>query len=127
MSLLINPGSHIGEPGEGWTNTYPTALATAQEWLSHMAAEGLSDVELLPSEDTPREGRWTFWFHHKVTDVAVALETHGIDDVDAYEKRHIFTPRVYWNGSSTGSPELENFRAEGFEPVQTYRRTGGAS
>jgi hypothetical protein len=54
------------------------------------------------------------------------LEHHGIDDLQAYEKQHIFTPRVYWDGSSCANPKIEDFAAEGFEPVITYRVAGEA-
>lgn len=128
-TILINPGSRIGEsePGGGWTNTYTTALHTAHEWLARIHADGMTDVELLPSEDTPREGRWTFRFRHTVTSAVVELKTHGIDNQDAYERQHLFAPRVYWRGSSTSDPQLEDFAADGFELVRTYRPRGGAS
>lgn len=123
MTVLINPGSRIGTPGQGWANTYETALASARQWLETMHAEGLTDVELLPS--TPAEandGRWRFQFRHKVTGTVVDLETHGIDRLDTYEKQHVCTPRVYWNGSSTSSPDLEDFAADGYVPLRTFRR-----
>src|ERR1035441_7477049 len=100
MTMIINPGSHIGGPGEGWTNTVETARATAVYWLSTMRATGMTDVGLLDGE-TEREGRWVFTFRHAITGTTVELEIHGIDNVAAYEKKHIFAPRAYWNGSST--------------------------
>ena len=121
MTILFNPGSHIGETQEGWTNTYETARAEAERWLAQMHAEGMTDVQLLPDGSGPDEGRWTFTFVHQVTGVEVELETHGISDVDAYCKKHIFTPRVYWDGGSSSTPQLEDFVAPGFEPVRTYR------
>jgi hypothetical protein len=119
MTLLINPGSHIGEPGDGWTNTVETARAEAARWLAGMHSDGLSGVELLDGE-TEREGRWVFTFRHAVTGKCVELETHGIDNVEAYEKERIFTPRIYWNGSSCSNPELEHFAADGFTAVRTF-------
>ena len=121
MTLIINPGSRIGEPGEGWTNTYETARGYAENWLAKMHAEGMTDVELLDGA-TEREGRWAFTFRHAVTGAIVKLEIHGIDNVSAYEKRHLFAPRVYWDGSSTSNPELENFTAPGFMAVRTFKR-----
>jgi hypothetical protein len=120
MTLIINPGSRIGKPGNGWTNTAATALAHAKDWLTRMHAEGMADVELLDGE-IEREGRWTFTFRHAVTGKTVELEMHGIDDVPAYEREHIFAPRVYWNGSSTANPELDDFATPGFEVVRTFR------
>jgi hypothetical protein len=120
MTVLINPGSHIGEPGNGWTNTEATARAEAERWLARIHADGMTDVELLDGA-TEREGRWEFGFRHKVTGTCVKLETHGIDNMAAYERERIFTPRVYWNGSSTSNPELEHFAAPGFVAVYTFR------
>jgi hypothetical protein len=123
MTMIINPGSHIGEPGEGWTNTVETARATAVYWLSTMRATGMTDVGLLDGE-TEREGRWVFTFRHAITGTTVELEIHGIDNVAAYEKKHIFAPRAYWNGSSTANPELEHFAAPGFVAVRTFKAMG---
>ena len=128
MTILINPGSGpVTEQGEGWTNTYEGAIAEAERWHQRMVDDGFGhDVELL-SQDDPieRGGRWVFHFRHRVTGVVVELETHGIDDMDAYMRRHIFGARVYWNGSSCSSPELDDWAAPGF--VQTFRAEGGAS
>lgn len=126
MSVIVNPGSDIPDPvsGEGWTNTYGGALAQAWEWHARMVAEGLGhDVELL-RPGRPCKGdsaRWRFEFRHKVTGVVVALDTHGISDIEKYRKSHVFYPRVYWNGSSSGEPELEDFAEKGFEPYQSFR------
>lgn len=127
MSILINPGSHIGTDGDGWTNTEATARRKAAEWLERMQADGICDVELLPDAVAAGEGRWSFKFLHTITGTVVWLEIDGIDNYDAYCKRHIFSPRVYWNGSSIGEPQIEDFAAEGFEVVKTLRPTGGAA
>jgi hypothetical protein len=119
MTLLINPGSHIGEPGTGWTNTVEKARTEAEGWLAQMRADGFADVELLDGE-TESEGRWVFTFRHAVTGVTVDLETHGIDGMAAYTKEYIFGPRIYWNGSSCSNPELEHFAAPGFTAVRTF-------
>jgi len=117
--MIINPGSRIGEPGEGWTNTSETARSHAADWLTKMHADGMTDVELLDGV-TECEGRWVFAFRHAVTGTVVKLEMHGIDNVQAYEKKHLFAPRIYWDGSSTSNPELEHFAAPGFAPVRTF-------
>lgn len=117
--LIINPGSEVGEPGNGWTNTEAEARAEAGRWLATMHAEGLADVELLDG-CTEREGRWAFRFRHKVTGTVVELETHGIGDIEAYQREHIFTPRVYWRGDSSAEPKLEDFAAPGFAAVRTF-------
>jgi hypothetical protein len=120
--LLINPGSTIGKsPPKGWTNSFARAKAEAERWLKIMHEDdGLTDVELLPAEDAPEEGRWTFYFRHKVTGVRVRLDTHGIDDLDAYRAQYVFTPRVYWNGSSTAEGKLDDFAAPGFRKIATF-------
>lgn len=123
--ILINPGSRIPDSGDGWTNTVEGARRQAEEWLANMRSEGLTDVELL-DEATPFENRWRFTFRHTVTGVEVTLETHGIDDLDAYQREQTFSPRTYWNGSSSATPQLADFAAEGFEPVQTFRTTATA-
>lgn len=119
--MLINPGSHIGAANKAWTNTFEAAQATAHKWLKSMHEDdGLTDVELVRSDPTEHEGRWSFYFRHKVTGVEVELDTHGINDVDAYCKRYIFTPRIYWKGSSCGEPKIEDFAADGFRVHKTF-------
>lgn len=121
MTIIINPGARLGdaEAAHGWTNTFATAHATALEWLAKMHADGLVDVDICGADATEREGRWTFTYRHTVTGVKVELETHGIDDVEAYKRQHIFEPRIYWNGSSSANPSLEDFAAPGY--VMTFR------
>jgi hypothetical protein len=122
MAILLNPGSRIGGLPEGVRNTYADALAEARRWLAQIREDGIADVELIEHpEQAPRDGRWTFDFRHAVTGVVCSLETHGLDDVDAYEAARIFTPRIYWRGSSCSSPSLDDWAAPGF--VQTFRPT----
>jgi hypothetical protein len=117
--LIVNPGSgEIAAAGDHWTNTEATARAEAGKWLANMHAEGMTDVELLDG-CRERAGRWLFTFRHKVTGVTVELETHGIDNLEAYGRDH-FSPRVWWNGSSTAEPKLEDFAAPGFTPLRTF-------
>jgi|HubBroStandDraft_3_1064219.scaffolds.fasta_scaffold1163246_2 hypothetical protein len=122
--LIINPGSRIGGPGGGWTNTFEEARAEAGRWLARMHADGMTDVALL-DDPAERDGRWVFSFRHAVTGTTVQLETHGIDNMAAYEQQHTFAPKVYWNGSSVSQPELEHFAAPGFAAVRTFRRDEG--
>jgi hypothetical protein len=121
MTVFINPGARLGDAqnADGWTNTYATARATADEWLARMRGEGIADVELVTCDETERDGRWTFTFRHAVTGVEVQLETHGIDDGDAYKRQYIFEPRIYWNDSSSADPSLGDFAAPGY--VMTFR------
>jgi hypothetical protein len=121
MAAIVNPGSDPVGSGEGWTNTYDEALAEARRWLASMHAEGMTDVSLDVCDGEERDGRWRFGFRHAVTGVTVWLETPGVDDVDAYQKGRIFPPRVYWNGSSSDTPKLEDWEAPGFVAVRTYK------
>lgn len=128
MVMIFNAGSGgIPAAGDGWTNTRERAEQDARDWLAFMQREGLRDVALLPGYVDQGDGRWAFTFEHAVTGVRVELETHGIDDLDAYQREHVFPPRQYWNGSSTPvGPRLEDFAADGFEPVRTWRRPPAA-
>ena len=125
MTIIINPGSGaIPAAGNGWTNTYEQAEKHAREWRDRMTADGIRDVTLeLPGADPDGDGRWRFSFRHDVTGMTVYLDTHGIDDWRAYEKQRIFSARVYWNGDSSGEPQVEDWAADGFEVVKTYRPT----
>jgi hypothetical protein len=124
VTVFINPGSRIGTDAIGWTNTHAGAAEYSAEWMQRMSTEGFTDIEVT---DTGRElnGRWVFEYRHSITGVVIELEHHGIDDLKAYEKQYIFTPRVYWGGSSCGDPRIEDFSADGFAPVITYRVAGG--
>lgn len=119
MTLIINPGSNVGDSRDGWTNTEAGARKEAESWLTGMHFEGMTDVELLPG-CRESDGRWVFSFRHSVTGKTVELETHGIDDIDAYCKRYVFSPKVYWGGSSLGQPEIEHFAATGFAVRKTF-------
>jgi hypothetical protein len=124
--MLINPGTRIGGKSDGWTNTAEAARAEAERWLTRMAGDGLAEVELLDEVNPVDGGRWQFTFRHTITGTRVSLETHGINDLDAYRQQYTFDPKVYWNGSSSGDPTLGDFAAPGFEPVQTYKPAGEA-
>lgn len=125
VELIVNPGARLGntDAAQGWTNTWEQALAVARDWLAKMVRDGFgADIELVTTEPTePEDGRWRFTYRHKVTGTTATLDTHGINDLDAYERQHLFAPKVYWNGSSCSDPELANFAAPGY--VQTYRLT----
>jgi hypothetical protein len=114
MTILINLGSGgIAASGDGWTNTVETAVKLAREWHERMIADGIADVELNETPVCEKEGRWEFIFKHRLTGVEVTLKTHGIDNMDAYTNMNVY-PRVYWNGSSSGQPSVEDFAAPGW-------------
>lgn len=120
--FIINPGSEIGRQEQGFTNTHEQARRHAYEWFyKPMLEEGFTDIKVT---DTKEEvgGRWKFIFKHTVTGKEVELEVHGIDDMDAYTEKYIFAPRVYWDGSSSSSPALEQFAEDGYKPVMTYKK-----
>jgi hypothetical protein len=120
--VIINPGSRIPtNMGDGWTNTYDGAVKEAERWLSEIHGDHIEDVELVLPGTPSERGRWVFGFRHKVTGVTVSLETHGIDDWRAYEKQCVFSPKVYWNGSSCGQPQVEDWAAPGFVAIKTYK------
>jgi hypothetical protein len=120
MTLLINPGSRIHDGAVGWTNSLEGARLQAAAWLDKMRAEGFGDVEVREVGQADGDtSRWRFAFRHTVTGVVVFLDTHGIDNIDAYIKQALFEPRVYWNGSSSSNPSMDDFAAPGF--VMTFR------
>jgi hypothetical protein len=120
--VIINPGSEPIDYGEGWTNTVEVARRIANEWLAQMRREGMDEIELMPGETERGDGRFRFRFRHTVTGVEAVLETHGINDLEAYMCRHTFEPRTYWRGSSSGTPCIEDFAAPGFIVRRTYIR-----
>jgi hypothetical protein len=123
MNVLINPGSGpVPGTGEGWTNTYEGAEIEAQRWFRQMCEDGITDVVLILPGRPADVGRWTFEFRHEVTRKVVELETHGVDNMDAYSKTRIFSPRVYWDGSSCGNPKIEDWAVDGFLVVKTFKR-----
>ena len=122
MSITANPGSGAVPPyGTGWTNTYATAKTQAEKWLAQMRAEAMNDVELLDTVDE-ENCRWRFTFRHRVTGTCVHLDIDVVDDIEAYKRENLFSPRIYWNGDSSANPKLEDFAAEGFEQLRTFRR-----
>lgn len=120
MSVIINPGSRIREGSAGWTNTRVQSLRNAYEWHHKMRDESFGhDIDMVDTGEH-EDGRWRYVFRHKVTGVEVSLQIHGIDDMDAYLEQALFVPHVYWNGSSSSNPSIEDFAAPGF--VATYRQ-----
>lgn len=120
--IIINPGSGpVAESGEGWTNSLTGAQTHARTWLRFLGNQGIRDIELVPGEEYTGDGRWRFRFRHAVTGACVDLDTHGIDNEPAYAREYVFAPRVYWNGSSSSTPEIENWLVDGFEVVKTLR------
>lgn len=124
MNFIINPGSGgIDSSGEGWANTHDQAKRNAYEWFyKPMLEEGVIDIKVTDTKKDDGQGRWLFEFRHEITDKVIELWIHGIDNMEAYTKEHIFGARTYWNGSSSSIVELEQFAADGFEMVKTFKK-----
>jgi hypothetical protein len=121
-NILVNPGSGPIADGDGWTNTVEGARVEAERWLAIITdGQGIRDVALEDDAEELDDGRWRFWYRHTVTGVRVDLITHGIDNLAAYRRAQVFDPRVYWKGSSTSEPQLEDWAADGFEMIRTFR------
>jgi hypothetical protein len=123
-AVIINPGSRISDtPVSSWNNTLQQAKKNCKRWfLEPMEKEGFIDIKCFLKSDVPDRGRWTFIFEHLVTGISVELEIHGVDDLKEYKKDNIFTPRIYWNGSSCADPDIKDFYKDGYVPVITYKK-----
>lgn len=119
--LIVNAGSQIPETGAGWTNTLDQARKNAQDWFDTMRGSGFTDLEMTLQSEDPVDDRWRFVFTHTVTGATAELDMHGVDNIDAFRRQTWGYPRAYWNGGSSSEPQLEDFAADGFEPVMTYR------
>lgn len=112
--VIINPGSE----NKGGT------LEQAQKWaalfLEDIHNKGILDVEMkyVGRQD---DGDYIFHFMHKVTKKVAVLETHGFSEDDV--KNFIFSPRQYWNGSSTANPCIEDFLEHGWGyKIEYYKK-----
>lgn len=109
MNIIINPGS------ENKGGSFKQALINANEWLEEIVKE-YPEVTMTTHEDRcGDDGNWNFTFTHGVTKKQVILEIHGFTKEEC--KQFIFHPRVYWNGSSTADPKIEDWLADDY----TYR------
>lgn len=102
--MIINPGS------ENKGGTFEQALKNAFVWLKNIQSE-FPEVEMTVDE-RKGDGSWIFEFTHQITKKQACLEIHGFtkEECDAF----VFHPRVYWNGSSTADPKIEDWLADGF-------------
>jgi len=112
--IIINPGS------ENKGGTLEQATEIAKTWLQSIHDEGFKEVEMCFVEQVEEGGNFLFHFTHPVTKKVATLSTHGFTDEEC--KQFMFHPRVYWNGSSTGNPKIEDWLAEGFDfRIQYYK------
>jgi hypothetical protein len=112
------------------TMSYPTEQELVTDPFARVAAhriiggprEGLLEVELLPDAKVFPHGRWEYTFRHSVTGKTAKLDTHGftVDEMRAFT----FSPRTYWNGSSTSFPAISDFKTDEFNyRIEFYRKT----
>lgn len=106
--MIINAGS------ENKGGTFKQALINAKEWESLIKKE-YPEVEMTTNEDRCSDGDWSFKFTHKVTGKCVELQIHGFTKEEC--EGFTFHPRVYWNGSSTADPKVEDWLTDNY----TYR------
>jgi len=114
MALIINPGSE----NKGGTTTQ--ANINAEKWLKSIHEEGFPEVtmEFIGKSD----GSFVFDFTHATTKVKVQLVTHGFTDEEA--AAFVFRPRVYWNGSSTADPKIEDWLTDEYDYHIQYIKKG---
>lgn len=113
MKIIINAGS------ENKGGTFKQAEINAKEWLENIHSEGFLEVEIEFVEQY-ENGYFLFNFTHKVTNKVATLKIHGFTKEQCQEFR--FHPRVYWNGSSTADPKIEDWLTDGFKyRVEYYR------
>ncbi|MEZ4908988.1 MAG: hypothetical protein R2771_15420 [Saprospiraceae bacterium] len=106
MGIIINAGS------ENKGGIYEQAEINAKEWLKSIYDEGFKDVEMKFIE-SHKDGDWLFYFIHFITKKVATLEIHGFTEEEC--KQFVFHPRVYWNGSSTSNPKIEDWLSVGFK------------
>ena len=113
MGVIINAGS------ENKGGTFEQAEINEKEWLNNIHNNGFLEVEMSFVE-YHKDGDWQFNFIHRVTGKTATLEIHGFTKEQC--KKFMFHPRVYWNGSSTAEPKIEDWLTDGFKyRVEFYR------
>lgn len=108
MGIIINPGS------ENKGGTLKQAKINAQEWLKSIHNEGFLDVKMKYIKQY-KDGDFRFNFKHTTTQKVATLDIHGFTEEEC--QKFMFHPRVYWNGSSCSSPDIEDWLTDEF----TYR------
>ncbi len=107
MMLIINPGSEV----KG--GTYEDARKEAERLLQCMKDNEITDVILL-DDYTENDGMFLFTYQHTITKKTGTWEVSGLEH-NYKEKGFIFSPRIYWNGSSCSSPEWKDFLTDEYE------------
>jgi len=94
--IIINAGS------ENKGGTVHQAHLNAGKWLQNIHNEGFLEVNMVHDKEYKGEN-FLFNFIHSVTGKIAKLEIHGFTEEEC--KKFMFSPRVYWNGSSTDRPK----------------------
>ena len=114
MRTIINPGS------ENKGGTFEQALKNAKEWHEEIL-NNFPEVTMTTNEErVEKNGNWIFRFTHPVTEKEAILEIHGFTKKEC--EKFMFWPRVYWNGSSTANPEIEDWLTDEFNYRILYYR-----
>jgi hypothetical protein len=113
MGIIINAGS------ENKGGTFEQAEINAKEWLTNIHNEGFLEVEMSFIE-RHKDGDWLFHFTHSVTKKVATLEVHGF--TKEQREAFVFHPRVYWQGSSTADPKIEDWLSDEFNYKIVYER-----
>lgn len=110
--IIMNAGS------ENKGGTFEQAVKNAKKWLKNINKE-FPEVEM-STEEKFVDGDWEFVFTHKITGVSVLLHIHGFTEEEC--KNFVFRPRIYWNGSSTADPKVEDWLTDEFSYRVVYER-----
>jgi len=113
MAIIINPGS------ENKGGTFEQALKNAYEWLESIRKE-YPEVTMTTHENRLGDGDWNFRFTHGVTGAHVDLQIHGFTKEQC--GKFMFHPRVYWQGSSTADPKIEDWLNDKYTYRIVYER-----
>ena len=109
--IIINPGSKLAN------GTEKQAVKNANDWVMEMRENGIRYVQIVGSPIPDGRFRWTFALRHSLTGVEATLAIHGLSaqEVEEYAANNLGAqPRIYWNGSSSAEPQLEDFLTEGY-------------
>lgn len=116
MAIIINPGS------ENKGGTLEQAKKNATRWLKSIHADGFKEVKMKFIKQYPDGRNFRFDFIHSITKKVAILETHGF--TKEQEDKFMFRPRVYWQGSSTADPKIEDWLSDDFNYRIVYERKG---
>lgn len=111
--IIINPGS------ENKGGTFEQARKNAYKWLKSIREE-YPEVRMTTHEQKTNDGDWIFNFRHMVTMKTAKLVIHGFTKKECDE--FIFHPRVYWNGSSTADPKIEDWLTDEYKYRVLYEK-----